>query len=86
VRDDRPWGDAISPAVRFAYTPDRKGQHLQAHSREFRDTLQAHAKKRRTWIASNKTFVVLPGRDQHRKKHRVENQVFANKGFVERFS
>jgi len=43
VRDDRPWGDAIPPAVWFAYTPDRKGQHPQAHLSEFRGTLQADA-------------------------------------------
>src|SRR5215467_6486595 len=27
VRDDRPSGDATPPAVWFAYTPDRKGEH-----------------------------------------------------------
>ena len=27
VRDDRPWGDKTPPAVWFAYTPDRKGEH-----------------------------------------------------------
>jgi transposase len=43
VRDDRPWGDAIPPAVWFAYTPDRKGQHPRAHLSEFRGTLQADA-------------------------------------------
>jgi len=43
VRDDRPWGDATPPAVWFAYTPDRKGQHPQAHLSEFRGTLQADA-------------------------------------------
>jgi transposase len=43
VRDDRPWGDATPPAVWFAYTPDRKGEHPQFHLREFRGTLQADA-------------------------------------------
>ena len=43
VRDDRPWGDATPPAVWFAYSPDRKGEHPQAHLREFRGTLQADA-------------------------------------------
>ncbi len=41
VRDDRPWGDKTPPAVWFAYTPDRKGEHPQAHLREFTGTLQA---------------------------------------------
>jgi len=43
VRDDRPWGDATPPAVWFAYSPDRKGEHPQAHLSEFRGTLQADA-------------------------------------------
>jgi transposase len=43
VRNDRPWGDQTPPAVWYAYTPDRKGEHPQAHLREFRGTLQADA-------------------------------------------
>ena len=41
VRDDRPWGDKTPPAVWFAYTPDRKGEHPIEHLREFTGTLQA---------------------------------------------
>jgi transposase len=41
VRDDRPWGDPTPPAVWFAYTPDRKGEHPKAHLSEFTGTLQA---------------------------------------------
>ena len=43
VRDDRPWGDQTPPAVWFAYTPDRKGEHPKAHLQEFVGTLQADA-------------------------------------------
>ena len=43
VRDDRPAGDGAAPAVWFAYSPDRKGEHPQRHLREFRGTLQADA-------------------------------------------
>lgn len=43
VRDDRPWGDQTPPAVWYAYTPNRKGEHPQAHLREFTGTLQADA-------------------------------------------
>src|SRR5262252_4260001 len=43
VRDDRSWGDPTPPAACYAYTPDRKGQHPQAHLSEFRGTLQADA-------------------------------------------
>jgi transposase len=43
VRDDRPWRDKTPPAVWFAYTPDRKGEHPKAHLSEFQGTLQADA-------------------------------------------
>ena len=43
VRDDRPAGDTAAPAVWFAYSPDRKGEHPEQHLREFRGTLQADA-------------------------------------------
>jgi hypothetical protein len=43
VRDDRPAGDTTPPAVWFAYSPDRKGEHLEGHLREFGGTLQADA-------------------------------------------
>jgi transposase len=41
VRDDRPAGDAAPAAVWFAYSPDRKGEHPQAHLSHFTGTLQA---------------------------------------------
>ena len=43
VRDDRPAGDTTPPAVWFAYSPDRKGEHPQEHLRNFRGTLEADA-------------------------------------------
>jgi len=43
VRDDRPAGDPTAPAVWFAYSPDRKGEHPERHLREFCGTLQADA-------------------------------------------
>jgi transposase len=43
VRDDRPAGDTASPAVWFAYSPDRKGEHPAQHLETFRGTLQADA-------------------------------------------
>jgi transposase len=43
VRDDRPAGDAAAPAVWFAYSPDRKGEHPAQHLERFRGTLQADA-------------------------------------------
>ena len=41
VRDDRPAGSAAAPAVWFAYSRDRRGEHPQGHLKEFRGTLQA---------------------------------------------
>jgi transposase len=41
VRDDRPAGDTGAPAVWFAYSPDRKGEHPAQHLEKFRGTLQA---------------------------------------------
>nr|WP_081071935.1 IS66 family transposase [Burkholderia cepacia] len=43
VRDDRPAGSTESPAVWFAYTPDRRGEHPQRHLADFRGVLQADA-------------------------------------------
>jgi hypothetical protein len=41
VRDDRPAGMDTPPAVWFAYSPDRKGEHPKLHLRHFRGILQA---------------------------------------------
>jgi hypothetical protein len=41
VRDDRPAGELAAPAVWFAYSPDRRGEHPHRHLAEFKGTLQA---------------------------------------------
>ena len=41
VREDRPAGQDVSPAVWFAYTPDRKGEHPRRHLSNFNGILQA---------------------------------------------
>jgi transposase len=43
VRDDRASGDTTPPAVWFSYSPDRKGEHPQAHLASFNGVLQADA-------------------------------------------
>lgn len=43
VRDDRPAGDASPPAVWFAYSPNRRGEHPQSHLKSFSGILQADA-------------------------------------------
>jgi transposase len=41
VRDERPSGGTVAPAVWFAYTPDRRGEHPQRHLEAFTGILQA---------------------------------------------
>ena len=41
VRDERPAGGTVAPAVWFSYTPDRKGEHPLRHMEDFRGILQA---------------------------------------------
>jgi transposase len=43
VRDDRPAGNTAPPAVWFAYSPDRRGEHPHRHLANFNGTLQADA-------------------------------------------
>lgn len=43
VRDDRPAGSSDPPAVWFAYSEDRKGQHPREHLKPFCGILQADA-------------------------------------------
>ncbi len=43
VRDDRSSGTNEPPAVWFAYTPDRRGEHPQQHLADFTGVLQADA-------------------------------------------
>jgi transposase len=43
VRDDRPAGLNTAPAVWFAYSEDRKGEHPKRHLKDFKGALQADA-------------------------------------------
>jgi transposase len=43
VRDDRPAGEQTAPAVWFAYSEDRKGEHPRRHLKMFKGALQADA-------------------------------------------
>ena len=43
VRDDRPAGSTEAPAVWFAYSPNRKGEHPARHLKTFEGILQADA-------------------------------------------
>ena len=41
VCDGRPWADSAAPAVLFRYSPDRRGEHPEAHLKSFSGILQA---------------------------------------------
>jgi transposase len=41
VRDGRPWAERAPPAVAYFYSPDRKGEHPEAHLKDFRGVLHA---------------------------------------------
>jgi transposase len=43
VRDDRPGGEDTAPAVWFAYSENRKGEHPRGHLKNFHGALQADA-------------------------------------------
>jgi transposase len=43
VRDDRPWAGKDPPAAAYYFSPDRKGEHPQAHLKTFAGILQADA-------------------------------------------
>jgi transposase len=43
VRDERTAGESTAPAVWFAYSPDRKGEHPRLHLKNFKGALQADA-------------------------------------------
>jgi transposase len=43
VRDERAAGESTAPAVWFAYSPDRKGEHPRLHLKNFKGALQADA-------------------------------------------
>ena len=42
LRDERPHGSKVPPAVLYRYSPDRKAEHPRVHLRDFRGVLQAH--------------------------------------------
>jgi hypothetical protein len=45
VRDERPFGGSRKPAALFFYSPDRKGEHPQAHLKDFRSVIHACAQQ-----------------------------------------
>ena len=57
VRDERPIVGASAPAVWFAYSADRKGEHPQGHLKNFRGILQADGYSGYTKLYENGTIM-----------------------------
>lgn len=43
VRDERPWGSSLAPAVCFEYSPNRKGEHPRRHLLDFAGVVHSDA-------------------------------------------
>jgi transposase len=43
VRDERPWGSSLAPAVWFEYSPNRKGEHPRRHLNDFTGVVHSDA-------------------------------------------
>ena len=50
LRDERPHGSTIPPAVLYRYSPDRRAEHPKAHLAGFRGVLQADGSWPKTWL------------------------------------
>ena len=61
VKDDRPAGSTDPPAVWFAYSPDRKGEHPATHLKDFSGVLQAgaYAGFDALYVANRKPGVII---------------------------
>jgi hypothetical protein len=73
VRDDRPAGSEAAPAVWFAYSPDRKGEHPAQHLQQYAGILQADG-----YAGSNKLYetgrIVDPAFAESRESVQLQSQ------------
>ena len=65
VRDDRPAGEDTAPAVWFAYSEDRKGEHPRQHLKNFKGALQADAYAGFHHLYGDGTFMKSPAGHMH---------------------
>ena len=68
VRDDRPAGEDTAPAVWFAYSEDRKGEHPRQHLKNFKGALQADAYAGFHHLYGETTFMKSRAGHMHRRK------------------
>ena len=79
VRDERATSGSTAPAVWFAYSPDRKGEHPRLHLKNFKGALQANAYagfhhhyeggaiyEVACWAHARRKFHDIPMRSMHR--------------------
>jgi hypothetical protein len=71
VRDDRPVGEDAAPAVRFAYSEDRKGEHPRTHLKGFRGALQADAYAGFHHLYGDHIYEAACGAHARRKFHEI---------------
>lgn len=71
VRDDCPAGDETPPAVWFAYSEDRKGEHPRQHLTTFRGALQADAYAGFYHLYSGDIYEVACWAHARRKFHEI---------------
>lgn len=71
VRDDRPAGDETPPAVWFAYSEDRRGEHPRQHLTSFRGALQADAYAGFHHLYSGDIYEVACWAHARRKFHEI---------------
>lgn len=64
LRDNRRWSPSDRPAALFRYSPDRKGEHPQAHLKTLAGFLQAdaYAGFERLYAADRKPGPITAGR------------------------
>jgi transposase len=71
VRDDRPAGEQAAPAVWFAYSEDRRGEHPRQHLKNFTGALQADAYAGFHHLYSNHIYEAACWAHARRKFHDI---------------
>jgi transposase len=71
VRDDRPAGEQVAPAVWFAYSEDRKGEHPRQHLKNFAGALQADAYAGFHHLYGNHIYEAACWANARRKFHEI---------------
>jgi transposase len=71
VRDDRPANEQAAPAVWFAYSEDRRGEHPRGHLKNFAGALQADAYAGFHYLYGNHIYEAACWAHARRKFHEI---------------